>query len=91
MILLSPDPAEGPVGTAALVTGFGALEFFFTPPTGAAGAAGFAPLAARLAPRVGRVERRVLLLLRMSSRDWLSLSDMVLVVCGEEKKFVGQM
>lgn len=74
-ILLSPWALEaGPVGMLGFAAALGAFVFFLTPPMGAAVAAPF-PGAARRAP--GRVRLARLLALRISSRDWLSLSDMV--------------
>lgn len=75
-ILLSPCALEaGPVGMFALAAALGALVFFLTPPTGAVAAAAPFPLAARRA--AGRPRETRLLALRISSRDWLSLSDML--------------
>lgn len=74
IILESPLPAEGPLGTPVLTVPRAALVFFLIPPTGAAGT--LAGWDVRRPPRPGRraVFRRVL---RISSRDWSSFSDIV--------------
>lgn len=66
IILESPFPAAGPLGTAARTPPRADLVFFFTPPTGAA-TVGLAELEARRPPRPRLdVWRREL---RISSRD----------------------
>jgi hypothetical protein len=74
IILESPLPAEGPLGTPVLTVPRAALVFFLIPPTGAAGT--LAGWDVRRPPRPGRraVFRRVL---RISSRDWSSFSDIL--------------
>jgi hypothetical protein len=74
MILLSFGGADGPVGTP-FVAGFADFTDFLTPPTGALTAApvAFAGLWGR---RLRFAFRRVL---RISSRDWSSLPDILIV------------
>ena len=73
MILESPLPAEGPLGTPVLTVPRAVLVFFLMPPIGATVA--LLGLGARRPPRPPRRAdfRRVL---RISSRDWSSFSDM---------------
>ena len=67
MILLSPDPEDGPVGMLALPAIFVGFMTFFTPPTGGvATVEGFAPPVERRLRRGRADERRSL---RISSRD----------------------
>lgn len=73
IIFESPLPAEGPLGTPVLTVPRAALVFFLMPPIGATVA--LVGLGARRPPRPPRRAdfRRVL---RISSRDWSSFSDM---------------
>ena len=78
MILESPLPPAGPLGTGALPPVRGAsLVAFFTPPTGAV-VDFLAAFGARRPPRPRRaVLRRVL---RISSRDLSKFPDMLICV-----------
>ena len=78
MILLSPDPEDGPVGMLALPAIFAGFVTFFTPPTGGvATVEGFAPPVERRLRRGRADERRSL---RISSRDWSNLPAMSIIV-----------
>ena len=84
MILLSPEPPAGPVGTP-LAAPLEERVDFLTPPTGAAVVVAWVLAALETRLRVPRraPPRRVL---RISSRDWSSFPDMMTVIFVRSKE-----